>query len=82
VCLEKDDELLVTGERNVSPSPDPLPNCTSIKNKRKRRRPFNLEIPEGGIYYINPDFFGFPQRSCRYPDNLYFERLRYLEVPQ
>jgi hypothetical protein len=57
----------------------------SIKNERKRRRPFNLEIPEGGIYYINPDFFGFHNmlapRKCL-PDNLYFERLRNLEIPQ
>jgi hypothetical protein len=82
VCLEKDDELLVTGKRNVSPSPDPLPNGMSIKNVRKRSRPFNLDIPKGGISYINPDFFGFPHRSRRCPDNLYFERLRYLEIPQ
>jgi hypothetical protein len=32
VCLEDDDELLVPGERNVSPSPDPLPNGMSINN--------------------------------------------------
>jgi hypothetical protein len=54
----------------------------SIKNERKRRHPFNLEIPEGGIYYINPDFFRFPQRSRRFPDNVYFEKYRYLEIPQ
>jgi hypothetical protein len=82
VCLEKDDELLVTGERNISPSPDPLPNGTSIKNERKRKRPFNFEFPEGGIYYINLDFFGFPHRSRRCPDNVYFEKYRYLEIPQ
>jgi hypothetical protein len=83
VRLEKDDELLVPGKRNVSPSSDPLLNGMSINNnKRKRKYPFNLEIPEGGIYYINPDLFGFPQKLRRCPDNIYFERLRYLEIPQ
>jgi hypothetical protein len=81
VGLEKDDKLLVPGKRNVSPSPDPLPNGMSI-NKRKRKHPFNLEIPEGGIYYINPDIFGFPQELGRCPDIVYFEKYRYLEVPQ
>jgi hypothetical protein len=84
VYLEKDDELLVPGKRNVSPSPDPLPNGMSINNnKRKRKHPFNFV--EGGIYYINPDFFGFQHRlaprACL-PDNLYFEKYRYLEIPQ
>jgi hypothetical protein len=82
VGLKKDDELLVPGKRNVSPSPDPLPNGMSIKNERKRRHPFNLQIPEGGIYYINPDLFGFPQELRRCPDIAYFEKYRYLEIPQ
>jgi hypothetical protein len=83
--FQYEDEVLVAGKRNVSPSPDPLPNGMSIKNERKRSRPFNFEFPEAGIYYINPDFFGFHRRlaprKCL-PDNLYFERLRYLEIPQ
>jgi hypothetical protein len=83
VCLEKDDELLISGKRNVSPSPNPLPNGMSInKNKRKRKHPFNFQIPEGGIYYINPDLFGFPQELRRCPDIVYFEKYRYLEIPQ
>jgi hypothetical protein len=57
----------------------------SIKNERKRRYLFSLEILEGGIYYINPEAFGFQrivaQHRCVF-DNLYFERLRYLEIPQ
>jgi hypothetical protein len=83
VGLEKDDELLIPGKRNVSPSPDPLPNWMSInKNKRKRKHPFNFQIPEGGIYYINPDLFGFPQELRRCPDIVYFEKYRHLEIPQ
>jgi hypothetical protein len=83
VGLEKDDELLVPGKRNVSPSPDPIPNGMSINNnKRKRKHPFNWQIPEGGIYYINPDIFGFPQQLRKCPDSVYFEKYRYLEIPQ
>jgi hypothetical protein len=63
VCLEKDDELLLPEKRNVSPSPDPLPNGMSIKNERKRSRPCNLEIPQAAIFYINPEFSGFRPKS-------------------
>jgi hypothetical protein len=76
VRLDKNEDVLVTGKRNVSPSPDPLPNDMSIKNDRKRSRPYNLEIPQSAIYYNNLDFFGFDNRlvprRCL-PDNLYLK---------
>jgi hypothetical protein len=53
--------------------------------KEKEDNSFNLQIPEGGIYYINPDFFGFRNRLVPHaclPDNIYFEKYRYLEIPQ
>jgi hypothetical protein len=75
-----EDEVLVTGKRNISPSRHPLPNCMRINNKRKRYRPFDLEFPLSAIFYINPEFFGFHNMLAPNPcfsDNLYFERLIY-----
>jgi hypothetical protein len=68
------------GKRNISPSPDPLPNSTGIKNKKKRSRLYNLQISQSTIYYINPELFGFHDKLAPnqfLPDNLNFERLRY-----
>jgi hypothetical protein len=67
-----DDEVLLTGKKNVSPSPDPLPNGMRIKNDKKKSHSYDLQI--------NPEFFGFHNRLAPHaslPDNLYFERLKY-----
>jgi hypothetical protein len=45
-----EDEVLVTRKRNISTSPDPLPNCMRFKNDKKRFCPYNLEILQSTIY--------------------------------
>jgi hypothetical protein len=75
-----EDEFLVMRKRNVSPSPDPLPNGMRIKNGKKRCTPYDLKIPQAAVFYINPEFFKFHNRlvlNQSLPDNIYFERLRY-----